>query len=94
MGLRNEADAVLENLVEHALLHIGGDLIADAREQDSLAVKSKPAHGEHRDGSGADDSDGFVIPLKICLVDHQSEHVGVKRGAAGDHAHQRVRDRI
>ena len=89
-----KADALVEQLGEHAPLIVGDDAVADLRQQHAVAVGREAFGGEQGDGDAAEDEDAGEALVDVGLVDDVADQVGAERRAAGRDRHQREAERV
>src|SRR5262249_33106858 len=94
MSRGNEADVFVQQLVEHLALIVRDDAVADAREDQHIAVAANPFHGEQHHREDAEPDDAGEIPLDVGLIDQLSDQIGGQGRAAGGDAHQDERQDI
>ncbi len=88
MPRSDEADALVEQLVEYLALILRDDAIADPRQHQDVAVGARSLHREQHDGEDAEPDDAGEILLDVGLVDQLPDQIGGERRAAGGDAHQ------
>ncbi len=83
-----ESDVLLQQAPEHAALVVRHDAVADAQENDGVAVVGESADHEQQERQHGDLDHAREIFLHVGLIDDIANQVGGERGAGRAERHQ------
>ena len=76
MAIGEITDIFPQQLIEHTLLIIGDDTVADCGQHHPRAVGCQTSGRKNHHRQNADDDDALEIVMNVGLVGHRAEKIG------------------
>jgi hypothetical protein len=94
VALAEIGEILLLKLIEQPLLVFGDDAVADAGENNGMAIVGDAPHREHHHEHDAGQDDGVEIAIDVGLIDDVARQIGRQAGRACADSHQHKCDSV